>query len=130
MHSTTETFSSAALMKIVGTDTEMLTELLEAFRAQSPVVLSDMRTAMASGNARRLSDAAHLMQNVVAMAGGVAGREIARRVESTANLGHVNGAGGLVDLQAADLATLAAAFASFVARTTAMPDGTGLEGQR
>ena len=118
MHSTPDSFSSAALRQIVGDDLEMLGELRDAFEIQSPTVLADMRSAIAGGNARLLADAAHLMGNVVAMAGGIAGREISRRIEHSANRGDMHEAAALVELQAADLALLGDALATFVCATT------------
>jgi HPt (histidine-containing phosphotransfer) domain-containing protein len=109
------TFSGDDLLATVGPHVDMLEELRDIFAEQYPEVLTAIRGAITSKNARLLADKAHLMKNVAAMAGGPSSRQLSVAIEDAANAGDYGRAAQLADLLEQELASLQQALVDFVA---------------
>lgn len=55
-------FDAASLMKHVGGDREVLREIIAIFLATVPQMLADLRSAVVSGNSRKVEQAAHALR--------------------------------------------------------------------
>ena len=55
-------FDAAALMHHVGGDRELLREIVEIFLATAPQMLADVRSAVVSGDCRKVEQAAHALR--------------------------------------------------------------------
>jgi HPt (histidine-containing phosphotransfer) domain-containing protein len=113
------TFSGDELLATVGPHVDMLEELRDIFAEQYPEVLTAIRSAITSQNARLLADKAHLMKNVAGMAGGPSSRQLSIAVEDAANAGDFGRAAQLADLLEQELAGLQRALVAFVAARAA-----------
>ena len=117
------TFSGDDLLATVGPHVDMLEELRDIFAEQYPEVLTAIRGAITSQNARLLADKAHLMKNVAAMAGGPSSRQLSIAIEDAANAGDYGRAGQLADLLEQELASLQQALVAFVASRSPSSNG-------
>jgi CheY-like chemotaxis protein len=82
----------AAAMAAVAGDRELLREIIDVFRAESPGMLTEIRTAAVAGDAGRLRRAAHSLKGAVAHFGARRAFDSARRLESMARDGNLTDA--------------------------------------
>ena len=80
--SSTDALDFEAALNRVGGNLEMLTQLAEVFRLDSPRLLDEMSGALQDGDARRLNESAHSLKGMVAFFGNKAATESAFRLET------------------------------------------------
>jgi HPt (histidine-containing phosphotransfer) domain-containing protein len=85
-----------ALRASVGDDTAFLSELVATFLADAPQQLTELRAALASGNAQDVARDAHTLKSNAATFGIVRLNEICRDLEGRASEGNLEGADALV----------------------------------
>ena len=75
---------------------ELLSELVDILRAESPRLLANLRQSVEAGDARGVREAAHAIKGTVGNFGGHAASEAARVLEVMGRDGVLNGAGAAV----------------------------------
>jgi CheY-like chemotaxis protein len=86
-------FDPNALMANVDGDPELLSEVVETFSDECPRLLSDVRRAVAEGDARGLERAAHTLKGLMGIFGAETAKEAALRLESIGQAGDLRPAG-------------------------------------
>jgi CheY-like chemotaxis protein len=95
-----------ALMARVDGDRELLVELVQIFRAESPRLLEELRRCVARGDALGVEEVAHAIKGTVGNFGGHAAGEAALALETMARDGRLGEADAYTTRLEADLAVL------------------------
>jgi PAS domain S-box-containing protein len=90
-----EVFNRAALLKKLGGDAQLLTEILRLFRRDCARLMGDLHDALNRGDAARLSRAAHTLKGTLGNLSAAAAAEAARRLEVLARAGDLAEAAGV-----------------------------------
>lgn len=79
-----EAFDPTAMLDRIGGDTRLFVELVEIFLEESPLLLDEIRLAIAENDANRLKHAAHTLRGAIGNFTVGGPYEIARQLESMA----------------------------------------------
>jgi HPt (histidine-containing phosphotransfer) domain-containing protein len=80
------------MFEALGRDRRLLSELVELFLEQASLLLTQLRTAVAEGDAARLGRAAHQLRGSVAQFSAGEASDALRRLERMARAGDLGGA--------------------------------------
>lgn len=95
-------FDRSAALERIGGDEELLQEIADLFLEEYPVLIKEIRNAVASRNAESLERSAHSLKGSVANFEARAAMEAAFRLESMGRTHNLDQAGqALLDLEAA-----------------------------
>ncbi|HTU93278.1 MAG TPA: response regulator, partial [Gemmataceae bacterium] len=94
------------MMERVGGDAQLLRELIDVFFEDFPRMWQEVRDALAHGDARKLSRAAHTLKGAVSVFGAGAARASAERLEQLARTGDLASVGEAVAQLEAELERL------------------------
>lgn len=83
------------LLERIGGDGELLAELAAAFHRDSPQQAERLRSAVALGDAREVTQAAHSLKGALASLGAVRARALASELEQMGKRGDLAGAAEL-----------------------------------
>jgi len=84
------------LREMVGGDVEFMIELMNTFLEDAPRMLTDMRQALESGDAKLLRRAAHSLKSNSAEFGAMTLSEVCRELEELSKDGSIEGAEELI----------------------------------
>jgi HPt (histidine-containing phosphotransfer) domain-containing protein len=90
-------FDEAALLERVEGDTELLREVVELFRADTPSRMEEVRAAVAAGDAGRLKRAAHTLKGAASNFGAAAVVAVALELEVMGRTGDLGRAAAARD---------------------------------
>ncbi len=109
-----EIFDRGKMLDRLGGDTELLVEVVDLFIEDYPRLLSQIREAIAQGNAKTLHKAAHALKGSVSIFAAEAASRAAFRLESMGSIGDLSRARealldleGEIDLVVRELVSLA-----------------------
>lgn len=102
-------FDEAALLERVEGDAELLREVVELFRADSPRLMEEVRAAVVAGDAAALKRAAHTLKGAAGNFGAAAVVAAALELEAMGRAGDLGGAAPARDRLEAALGSLNAA---------------------
>jgi CheY-like chemotaxis protein len=85
-------FDATEILARVGDDRELLAELVEIYRTDTPMLLARLRAAVAGGDARGVEEAAHAIKGTVGNFGAPAAAAEAAALEKMAQAGGLEGA--------------------------------------
>jgi len=104
----------ADLLETVGGDRAFLAELVDAYRADCPGLLADLRTAVSAGDAPAARRAAHTLKSTSASLGALGLAAQCRQIEAAAAAGDLAGLDVQVDQAAATYGEVEAALRAAV----------------
>jgi HPt (histidine-containing phosphotransfer) domain-containing protein len=110
---TTTVLDRTGLFERFGGDTGFVQEVSELFLQQYPLMLDEVRSAVARGNARELQNAAHALKGCVSNFGAESARAAAAYVEVLAREGDLHRAGAACAVLESEVARFAQALAVF-----------------
>ena len=99
----------AQLLETVGGDRTFLAELVEAYLADSPGLVEEMRTSLARGDRTALRRAAHTLKSTSASLGATAFADACRGIEHAAEAGESDALAAAIEAAATDYEGVAAA---------------------
>ncbi len=102
-----------ALLDRVGGDVDFLREIAGLFQEDCPKLLTQIREAVATGDARQLEHAAHTLKGSVANFGAEAARQAAFKLESMGRAGDLTAAGDACTSLESEIQRFTEALAAF-----------------
>jgi len=87
-----KTFNYEKALSVCGDDVELLRELIDLFKQQSPQLMADIQKAIKATQPDKLARAAHTLKGSLANLGGTAACEIAHKLETMGLDNNITGA--------------------------------------